>query len=193
MAFDERQPSLSPLRTFGSKDVRASKRTDLGVDFTAMNTTSVLALAFAIGLICGLRSLTGPAVISLAAHWKWIDLQHSALSFLGTTAAVFISIAAALIEIIVDKLPNTPRRTEALGLIARLLFGGLCGAAICAARDQSMVIGAVLGGAGGLIGAFAGYQARTRLVRALGAADLVVALIEDAVAIGGGFLIVSRF
>lgn len=165
----------------------------MGVDFTAMNTTSVLALAFAIGLICGLRSLTGPAVVSLAAHWKWIDLQHSALSFLGTTAAVFISIAAALIEIIVDKLPNTPRRTEALGLIARLLFGGLSGAAICAARNQSMVIGAVLGGAGGLIGAFAGYQVRTRLVRALGVPDVVVAFIEDAVAIGGGFLIVSRF
>ena len=158
-----------------------------------MNTTSVLALAFAIGLICGLRSLTGPAVVTLAAHWKWIDLHNSALSFLGTTAAVFISIAAALIEMIVDKLPNTPKRTEALGLIARLLFGGLCGAAICAARDQSMVIGAVLGGAGGLIGAFAGYQARTRLVRALGVPDLVIALIEDAVAIGSGFLIVSRF
>jgi len=165
----------------------------LGVDFTAMNTTSVLALAFAIGLICGLRSLTGPAVITLAAHWKWIDLHNSALSFLGSTAAVIVAIVAALIEIIVDKLPNTPKRTEALGLIARLLFGGLCGAAICAARDQSMVIGAVLGGAGGLIGAFAGYQARTRLVRALGVPDVVVALIEDAVAIGGGFLIVSRF
>jgi len=56
-----------------------------------------------------------------------------------------------------------------------------------------MVIGAVLGGAGGLIGAFAGYQARTRLVRALGVPDVVIALVEDAVAIGGGFLIVSRF
>lgn len=164
----------------------------MGVDFTAMTTTSVLALALAIGLICGLRSLTGPAVTSLAAHWKWMDLPHSPLSFLGTTAAVFISSAAAFIEIIVDKLPNTPKRTEALGLLARLVFGGLCGAAICAARDQSMVIGAVLGGVGGLIGAFAGYQARTRLVRALGVPDVVVALIEDAVAIGGGFLIVSR-
>ena len=158
-----------------------------------MNTTSVLALAFAIGLICGLRSLTGPAVVTMAAHWKWIDLHSSGLRFLGSTAVVFVAIAAALVELVVDKLPNTPRRTEALGLIARLLFGGLCGAAICAARDQSIVIGAVLGGAGGLIGAFAGYQARSRLVRALGVPDVVIALIEDAIAIGGAFLIVSRF
>jgi uncharacterized membrane protein len=169
------------------------KRRMLGVDFTAMNATSVLALAFAIGLICGLRSLTGPAVVSLAAHWRWIDLHNSWLAFLESTTAVFITSAAALVEIVVDKLPKTPRRTQALGLIARLLLGGLCGVALCAAGNQSRVLGGVLGGVGGLVGAFAGYQARTRLVKALNVPDVVIALIEDAVAIGGGFLIVSRF
>lgn len=165
----------------------------LGVDFTAMNTTSVLALAFGIGLVCGLRSLTGPAVVSWAAHWRWIDLHNSWLAFLGSAAAVFITSAAALIELVVDKLPKTPKRTEPLGLIARLLLGGLSGAALCAAGNQSEALGAVLGGLGGLAGVFAGYQARTRLVKTLNVPDLFIALIEDAVAIGGGFLIVSRF
>lgn len=158
-----------------------------------MTTTSVLALAFAIGLICGLRSLTGPAVVSWAAHLKWIDLQNSWLAFLGSTLPVFITSAAAAGEIVVDKLPMTPSRTEAMGLIARFVLGGLSGAALCAASNQSAALGAVLGGVGGLVGAFAGYQARTRLVKALNVPDIVIALIEDAVAIGGGFLIVSRF
>jgi uncharacterized membrane protein len=44
-----------------------------------------------------------------------------------------------------------------------------------------------------LVGAFAGYQARTRSVRALKVPDFVIALLEDLVAVGGAFFIVSRF
>jgi uncharacterized membrane protein len=158
-----------------------------------MDTTTVLALAFAIGVIAGLRSMTAPAVVSWAAHWKWLDLGQSQLSFLGSTVAVSILTAGAIVELVMDKLPKTPRRTEAIGLIARVVLGGLSGAALCAAANQSVVVGAVLGGVGGVAGAFAGYAARSRLVSALKVPDLVVALVEDAVAIGGGFFIVSRF
>jgi uncharacterized membrane protein len=158
-----------------------------------MDTTSVLALAFAIGVIAGLRSMTAPAVVSLAAHWKWLELGHSPLAFLASTVAAYIFAAGALVELVVDKLPKTPRRTEALGLIARFALGGLSGAALCAAANQSAVIGAVLGGVGGVAGGFAGYGARNRLVNSLKMPDLVVALVEDAVAIGVGFVIVSRF
>jgi uncharacterized membrane protein len=53
-------------------------------------------------------------------------------------------------------------------------------------------MGAILGAAGGLAGAFAGYQWRTGLVRALKVPDIVIALLEDAIAIGAGLFIVSR-
>ena len=158
-----------------------------------MNTSSVLALAFAIGVIAGLRSMTAPAVVSWAAHLKWLDLQHSHLAFLGSTAALYILSAGAIVELVLDKLPKTPSRTALPGLIARFALGGLSGAALCAAANQSAVLGAVLGGVGGLAGAFAGYAARTRLVKALKVPDFAVAILEDAVAIGGGFFIVSRF
>ncbi|HSB09955.1 MAG TPA: DUF4126 family protein [Blastocatellia bacterium] len=184
---------LTPVLGIESPLFRLVKRRMLGVDFTAMNATSALALAFAIGLICGLRSLTGPAVVSWAAHWKWIDINNSRLAFFGSTGSVFIISALALVEMVVDKLPKTPRRTALPGLIARLVLGGLSGSALCAAGNQSVAIGAVLGGLGGLVGAYVGYQARSRLVKALNVPDVVIALIEDAVAIGGGFLIVSRF
>jgi uncharacterized membrane protein len=46
---------------------------------------------------------------------------------------------------------------------------------------------------GGIVGAFAGYEARVRLVKALKVPDIVIALLEDAVAVGGALFIVSRF
>jgi uncharacterized membrane protein len=80
-----------------------------------------------------------------------------------------------------------------MGLIARLLLGGLSGAALCAAANQSVLLGGILGALGGLAGGFGGYAVRTRLVKALKVPDLAVALVEDAVAIAGGFFIASRF
>jgi uncharacterized membrane protein len=50
-----------------------------------------------------------------------------------------------------------------------------------------------LGAVGGIAGALAGYEVRTLLVKALKVPDLVIALLEDAVTIGGGLFIVSRF
>jgi uncharacterized membrane protein len=46
---------------------------------------------------------------------------------------------------------------------------------------------------GGIVGCFAGYQARVRLVKSLRQPDFNVALVEDLVAIGGSLFIVSRF
>jgi len=53
------------------------------------------------------------------------------------------------------------------------------------------VLAVVLAGAVGIVGAFGGYNVRHSLV-AKGLPDYVVALTEDAVAIVGGLLIVSR-
>jgi len=61
------------------------------------------------------------------------------------------------------------------------------------AGGQSLPAGGILGAIGGVAGAFAGYQVRTGLVRALRVPDFVIACLEDAVAIGGGLFLVSRF
>jgi uncharacterized membrane protein len=140
-----------------------------------------------------LRSLTAPAAVTWAAHLGWLKLSGTPLSFMGSTAAVAIFTVLAAAELVADKLPSTPSRTAPPGLIARVVFGGLSGASLCAAGMQSIALGAVLGAAGGLAGMFAGYKARTGLVRALKVPDITIALLEDAVAIGGSFFLVSRF
>ena len=63
-------------------------------------------------------------------------------------------------------------------------MGGLCGACICAAGNQSLIPGAILGAVGGVIGAFAGYEIRRCLVTALNIKDIFIALLEDLATIG---------
>jgi uncharacterized membrane protein len=96
----------------------------------------------------------------------------------------------ATVELVADKLPKTPPRTELLGLGARILTGAVSGAAVVAAGGQPAVLGALLGAAGGIAGAYGGFQARTRLVKALEIPDHVVAVLEDAVAVAGSLLVV---
>jgi uncharacterized membrane protein len=158
-----------------------------------VNITYALALALGIGIVAGLRSLTAPAAVSWAAYLGWLNLQGSPLAFMGSTAAVVIFSLLALGEYVADLLPQTPKRTTPGPLIARILTGGLSGACLCASAGQSLVAGAVLGGIGSVIGAFAGYQVRTRLVRGLKVQDMLIAIPEDLVAIGlASFLVFVR-
>ena len=110
---------------------------------------------------------------------------------MGSTAAVAVFTLLAAGELVADQLPSTPSRTRPAGLSARFVLGGLSGACIAVSASQSIAIGAALGACGGVVGAFAGYEARTRLVRALNVPDFVIASLEDALAIAAGLFIVS--
>jgi uncharacterized membrane protein len=155
-----------------------------------MNYT--FAFALGIGFAAGLRALTPPAVVAWAAHLGWLNLNNSPLAFMGSTIAAVIFSLLAVFELIGDMRPQTPKRTAPMPLLARILTGGLCGACLCAASNQSLTIGAILGGLGGIIGAFAGYEIRRRLVSALNIKDIFIALLEDVVTIGFACLFVTR-
>lgn len=155
-----------------------------------MSASFVFALAGAIGFVAGLRALTAPAVVSWAAYLGWLNLAGSSLAFMASPITATIFTLLAIVELVGDVLPTTPSRTSAVPLTARVLMGGLSGACLSVSAGQSLAVGAVLGGIGGLVGAFAGYQARTRLVRGLGVQDLFIAIPEDLVAIGLAYLLV---
>lgn len=157
-----------------------------------MNTNYIYAFAIGIGIVAGLRSMTAPAVVSWAAHLGWLNLTGSPLAFVGSTVAVAIFSVAAIGELVADKLSKIPKRTAPAPFIARILMGGLCGACLCAAANQSLLIGAGLGAIGGVIGAFGGYEIRRRLVTNLRIKDIFVAIPEDLIAIGLACFLVSR-
>jgi uncharacterized membrane protein len=158
-----------------------------------MNSTAVYALALAIGVIAGLRSMTAPAVVSWAAHLGWINLQNTRLSFLGHAVTAYILTVLAIGELVTDKLPKTPSRKAPGPFAARIVLGGLCGAALAIAGQQSWIAGAVCGSVGGVVGTLGGHAVRTGLVRTLKCPDYLIALLEDAVAVAGGVFIVTRF
>ena len=153
---------------------------------------SIYALAFLIGVVAGLRALTPLAAASWAARWGWLHLENTWLAFLGFAATPYIVSALAIGELITDKMPKTPSRKAPPGFITRIVTGALCGAAVAAA-SQSLIGGLVAGAIGAVAGTLGGYEFRSRLVRATGGRDLPIALLEDVIAVGGAFLIVSRF
>jgi len=157
-----------------------------------MSSNPALALAFGIGVVAGLRTLTAPAVVSWAAHLNWLNLEDSHLAFMGSSPAVAIFTLLAVGELIADQSSKIGKRTAPGPLIGRIITGGLSGATICAAAGQSFLFGAALGGLGGIVGAFGGYGTRTGLVKKLGVKDVIIAVPEDLVAIGVGLYLVSR-
>jgi uncharacterized membrane protein len=149
-------------------------------------------LCFLLGFVAGLRSLTAPAVVCWAAHLGWLHLAGSKLAFMGHPGTVAFFTLLAVVELIADKLPKTPARTAPPGLIARIVFSGLCSAALTISAGGSLIIAAIVGVIGALFGTFSGYNIRHALVVRGHLPDLPVALIEDVIAIAGSFLIVSH-
>lgn len=147
--------------------------------------------AFLIGVIAGLRTMTAPLAISWAAHLGWINLENSWLTFFGYAYTPYIFTLLAIGELISDQLPGTPSRKTPMQFGARIVSGAVCGAALGASQG-SLVIGLILGIFGAIAGTLGGYEARKRLVQAIDGKDLPIALLEDLVAVGGAFLIVSN-
>jgi uncharacterized membrane protein len=149
----------------------------------------MLLLALLIGIVAGLRAMTAPAAICWAAWLGWIDLGDSWLAFLGHWIALALFTVLAIVEFVTDQLPSTPSRTVPLQFGTRIVMGALAGAALGA--SGGMLLGGLIAGvAGAIAGTLGGRAVRGKLAESFGS-DRPAALIEDAVAIAGAFLIVA--
>lgn len=153
---------------------------------------NIIFLSLGIGLVAGMRSMLAPAVVSWATCLGWLQLAESGLRFMASPVSVAVFSLLALGELIADKLPFIPRRTEPGPLIVRLLSGGLSGASLAWAGTQSWMSGAAAGAVGAILGAFAAYHLRRRLTTGAGIKDFFVALPEDLIAIALACFLVSR-
>jgi len=150
---------------------------------------SIYLLAFAIGVVAGLRAMTVPAAVSWAAHLGVLDLHSTWLAFLGFAWTPWILTLLALGEFVTDQLPATPSRTVPAQFAARVLTGALAGAAIGVA-GSGWAGGLVVGALGAVVGTLVGHTGRARLAAAFGR-DRPAAFLEDAVAVGAALLIVA--
>jgi uncharacterized membrane protein len=130
-----------------------------------------------------MRSLTAMAVLCWFAYRGDLPLDDTWAFWAAKLATAIIFTVLAVGEYVVDKLPKTPNRTAPVGLLARVVIGGLVGAIVAAGLSGSEVEGVILGVGGALVGTFGGFLVRRDLVLKLGCKDLPVALAEDLSAI----------
>jgi uncharacterized membrane protein len=126
--------------------------------------------------------------VAWGAALGWIDVDDKWSEWMAHPITVTVLTIFLLVELVTDQLPKTPSRKTAPQFITRLLMGAFAGAVIGSAFFHTFsalgagVIGAVLGTLGGA-------EARSRLASARGGQDRPGAILEDVVAVGGGFLV----
>lgn len=140
-----------------------------------------------LGVVTGLRAMTGAAAASWAAYLGIAKVSGSWLAFLGSSWAVAIFSVLAIVELVTDQLPSTPSRKVPVQFGTRIVIGLIAGIAI--AGPVNWVFGAVAGVVGAVIGTLGGAHLRGKLAASFGR-DAPAAFIEDAVAVVGAILIV---
>ena len=136
---------------------------------------ATVLIAFALGIVAGLRSMMAPAAVLLARHVR--------------VAGIVVAILAVG-ELIVDLLPTTPSRTSPVPLVTRIISGAFCGWFIATGPSGARIAGALAGVAGALVGTYGGHAARARAIKRLGA--IPAALAEDVVAVALAWFTVTR-
>jgi uncharacterized membrane protein len=150
-----------------------------------------IVVALVLGIVCGLRAMTSPAVTSWAARLGLLGVSGTPMAFMGFKYTPIIFTLLAIGELINDKLPKTASRKTPPQFIARILSGCLVGATVGAAAG-SLITGVLAGALGAVIGTLGGATARSRLARAFGK-DLPAALLEDVAAIVISIVAVLKF
>jgi uncharacterized membrane protein len=143
--------------------------------------------ALALGGLAGMRATAAPIVAShILSRNKSQQLSGSPLRFMQSdiVAAGFKVLAAG--EIVGDKLPNTPNRIKAPGVIARCLSGSLAGASIYKAAGHNAITGALLGAVVALGASYGSYYLRKVVVDKTGIFDPYIGGVEDAIVAGAG-------
>jgi uncharacterized membrane protein len=134
-----------------------------------------LALVFLLGVVSGVRTFTGPAVL-------WI-MRHGGLW-------AYVLSAAAVFEYFYDVHPTAPPRTCTSNIVARLLSGAFVGWWGAVASGISAPSGATAGAVGALVGAYGSMAVRKRCITVMG--NLPSGLLEDIAAIVAAVVIIIR-
>jgi uncharacterized membrane protein len=137
-----------------------------------------------IGLVAGSRALTPLAAVSDAARRGALPANSGAPHWLGHPAVAAGSKLLAAGELWGDKLEAAPDRIAPAGIVARIVTGGLAGAAL-APRGQAWP-GGLIGATAAVGAAYLTFGARRRAMRRFGQKS--TGLVEDALTVGASQL-----
>ncbi|AIZ62527.1 hypothetical protein PK28_00330 [Hymenobacter sp. DG25B] len=152
-----------------------------------MASSSAFWKTMGMGVIAGMRSMSAPALLSGALREQPSGrLAHSKFSWLqnGAVSAGLKALAGA--EMVGDKLPTMPNRTEPVSVVGRTLSGALVGAALYKLNRQKLLRGAAVGGLGALAGTFGAFALRKLADNSGTTKEPWTGFIEDALVVAGG-------
>ena len=89
-----------------------------------------LACAFLLGVAGGARTMLPAATVTRAVRAGTLCVRDTPLAFAESQNLGRLIAVMALAELVIDKLPMTPSRKMTAAFAARLVSGGLAGAAI---------------------------------------------------------------
>jgi uncharacterized membrane protein len=146
------------------------------------------ALKFSLlGFLVSMRSMTLPAVVSdyLATQPVWRQ-GNRGNGLLTDTRVAALTKAMAGGEILLDKLPIVPNRTNLLPLAGRIGVAGTL--AVMLAKPDERVTSAVAAALAAAVGTYVMHELRTQATDRLNGNDLPSAITEDALVVGGSLL-----
>lgn len=152
---------------------------------------SPLTLAAGMGCIAGMRSMLAPALLSRRLSRQAGHGRGPAAHLLSSRRAPTIFTVLAAGEMIADKTPAFPDRTEPPSIMGRALMGALSGAAVANWRNGPQMGGALVGAAAAVGSTFLAYTLRVNAGRRTGVPDVALGLAEDLLAVTVGSRIAS--
>ena len=157
----------------------------------SMTDMQVYSDAAILGSVAGIRSMATPAIVSHLAHEGSLPADSEPMVWLSHSGVAKATAVLAVGELIADKLPVVPSRTDMGPLVSRGISGALGGAAVASARKRPAVVGALIGASTAVLATFAVTNFRRAAKERTGVPDFVWALLEDAVVIASGLHVVA--
>jgi uncharacterized membrane protein len=156
-------------------------------EVTPLSESEVYYRAIQIGIVAGLRSMMPLALLT----WSKERREQEALSQ-NRSKAMLLTGLLALGEIVGDKLQIMPSRVSTGSLLGRIASGAIAGAVLSNRYGYPLGQGAIRGTLGAGLGAFAGYSVRLLLSQTLNIPDVLLATIEDSIALSLGLQAVKN-
>lgn len=150
-----------------------------------MKTADTLSIVA--GLISGVRSQGAIGLLALSRERGVVSSAGSAPgTWLDDYRVRWLSIALTAGEVVGDKLPFTPARTQPAPFAGRLGFGAGAGATVASFIGSPKAPAVVRGAAGAAVSTITATLLRRTLTRATGLPDIVFGLSEDLLVYAAG-------
>lgn len=154
-----------------------------------MDATTQFALAYALTTSAGLRGFLTLLAASVAAHLGWIHPSAS-FAWLGSSGAMIVLAVFSALELLGDKIPVVDHALHAVYFAVRPTAAAiLVGGTLHTDSPSTLYAAMALGAANALVVHGSSATARAATTAAtFGTGNLLVSIIEDAIAVGGVIL-----